>query len=107
MRRFINVLSLRCVQRISILATALSLGLISATSQEDDSRNNTNKLATSVDLQARFSDSGLQQRHQGARGTCSIFTMVGAMEFAIARSQGHGANLSVDFLNWAANQHRS
>jgi hypothetical protein len=32
--------------------------------------------------------------------------MVEALEFAIARSQGHGEELSVDFLNWAANQHR-
>lgn len=33
--------------------------------------------------------------------------MVGALEFAIARSQGHGEAFSVDFLNWAANQHRA
>jgi C1A family cysteine protease len=102
-----NVLSLRSIQRTCALAAALALGLISATSQEETSVNNTNKLPASVDLQTRFADFGLKQRQQGARGTCSVFTMVGALEFAVARSQGHGETLSVDFLNWAANQHRS
>jgi hypothetical protein len=102
-----NVLSLRVIQRTCILVAALALGLISAASQEETSVNNTNKLPASVDLQTRFTDFGLKQRQQGARGTCSVFTMVGALEFAVARSQGHGELLSVDFLNWAANQHRA
>lgn len=89
-----------------LLIAALALGLPSGRSQEKVSLDSSNSLPASVDLQPRFSDLGLKERQQGARGTCSVFTMVGALEFAIGRSQGHGEALSVDFLNWAANQHR-
>jgi hypothetical protein len=33
-----------------------------------------------------------------------VFTVVGALEFAAARKQGHGERFSVEFLNWAANR---
>ncbi|HWI58958.1 MAG TPA: hypothetical protein VNZ22_17165 [Bacillota bacterium] len=33
-----------------------------------------------------------------------MFTMAGALEFAVARHEGRGTRLSVEFLNWAANQ---
>lgn len=33
-----------------------------------------------------------------------MFTVVGALEYALARRQGTGPRLSVEFLNWAANQ---
>lgn len=85
---------------------AFWLAVVSAKSQEKASLNSSNQLPASIDLLPTFSKFGLKQRQQGGRGTCSVFTMVGALEFAIARSQGHGESLSVDFLNWAANQHR-
>ncbi len=41
---------------------------------------------------------------QGERGTCSVFTTNSALEFAISRRTGKGVRLSVEYLNWAANQ---
>ena len=59
---------------------------------------------TTVDLRPRFQQLGLETRPQGVRNTCSVFTMVGAIEFATAAKQGKGAPLSVEFLNWAAHR---
>jgi hypothetical protein len=64
----------------------------------------TTDLPASVDLRPGFADMGLQVRPQGARGTCSVFTMVGALEYAWAQHAGEGVPLSVEFLNWASNQ---
>ncbi len=61
-------------------------------------------LPGSVDLRPQFDSWGLSRRQQGSRPTCSAFTVNGALEFALARRQGHGTRLSVEFLNWAANQ---
>ena len=55
----------------------------------------------SVDLRPAFQKLGLAPRRQGARGTCSVFTITGALEYAIAVKQGSGTRLSVEFLNWA------
>jgi Papain family cysteine protease len=101
-----NVRALCLIQHAALVANMLLLGLVSANSQEP-SRNNEKELPAVVDLRTTFSELGLKQRQQGARGTCSVFTIVGGLEFAIARSQGRGETLSVDFLNWAANQHRA
>jgi hypothetical protein len=46
---------------------------------------------------------GLTPRRQGARPTCSAFTLTTALEFAAAAKQGRGPRLSVEFLNWASN----
>jgi C1A family cysteine protease len=94
----------RC--RTAILAIALSLGLHSTASADESAPVKSNAVASSVDLRPEFTQLGLRQRQQGARGTCSVFTMVGALEFAAAHARGHGETLSIDFLNWAANQHR-
>lgn len=60
--------------------------------------------ASSVDLRPIFSNWGLTVRGQGARGTCSVFTVTEALEYAFA-VQHHGATrFSVEFLNWASNQ---
>ena len=59
--------------------------------------------AVAVDLRPRFLALGLAPRAQGARPTCSIFTTVGAFEFAVANNLGHGERLSVEYSNWAAN----
>jgi hypothetical protein len=61
-------------------------------------------LAQSVDLRPAFGKWGLPLRQQGARGTCSVFTMTGAIEYALAEQRGTGTVLSVEFLNWAAHQ---
>jgi hypothetical protein len=61
-------------------------------------------LPRSTDLRPTMQQWGLIPRVQGKRGTCSVFTMVGALEFAAARKQGQVSRLSVEFLNWASNK---
>jgi C1A family cysteine protease len=58
----------------------------------------------SVDLRPSFEQWKLDARVQGGRGTCSVFTMTTAIEYAVAAKQQHATRLSVEFLNWAANQ---
>jgi hypothetical protein len=60
------------------------------------------KAAPPVDLRPRFQQWGLGTRRQGDRPTCSVFTVVGALEYAVASRQRQGTRLSVEFLNWAA-----
>ncbi len=57
-----------------------------------------------VDLRPQFERFGLAERRQLSRPTCSAFTVTGPLEFAVASRQGHSPRLSVEFLNWAANQ---
>lgn len=55
------------------------------------------------DLTPRFTELGLVPRAQGGRGTCSVFAVTQALEFALARPGRPAARLSPEFLNWAAN----
>lgn len=57
-----------------------------------------------IDLRPLLEKWGLERRRQGARGTCSVFTVVGALEYALAQTQGVGTRLSVEFLNWAGHR---
>lgn len=59
---------------------------------------------TDVDLRPLFKELGLSTRAQGSRGTCSVFTVTRAIEFALGRQQRRDARLSVEFLNWASNR---
>jgi len=61
-------------------------------------------MPSSTDLRPQLKRYGLTRSLQRARPTCSVFTVVGALEFAIAKRQGHTPRLSVEFLNRAANQ---
>ena len=47
---------------------------------------------------------GAESVRQGDRGTCSVFTTTSALEFAFSRYMGKSVRLSVEYLNWAANQ---
>lgn len=58
----------------------------------------------SADLRPLFAKYDLPNRRQGSRGTCSVFAVTGALEFALAVKQGHGTRLSVEFLNWASHK---
>ncbi|MBN2218584.1 MAG: C1 family peptidase [Pirellulales bacterium] len=59
----------------------------------------------SVDLRPFLEGKGLKTRVQGSRNTCSVFTLAGALEYALAKKNGKcDAPLSVEFLNWASNQ---
>ncbi len=59
-------------------------------------------LPASVDLRPQFEKLGLSPRQQGRRGTCSVFTVTGALEYALAKRRG--VRLSVEFLNWAGHK---
>lgn len=60
---------------------------------------------TEIDLGPAFTQMGLTTRSQGSRGTCSVFTVTRAIEYALAKKQLRGSSrLSVEFLNWASNQ---
>ena len=61
-------------------------------------------LPASVDLRPLFDQWNLTRSLQKSRPTCSVFTVAGALEFAVAKRQGHAPRLSVEFLNWAANK---
>ncbi|MBN2578487.1 MAG: DUF2961 domain-containing protein, partial [Pirellulales bacterium] len=79
----------------------LFAGLAAAQPVADES-----SIKYSVDLRPIFQKWNLPTRSQGERSTCSVFTMAGAMEYALAQKQHYGTRLSVEFLNWAANQCR-
>ncbi|HNQ21904.1 MAG TPA: DUF2961 domain-containing protein [Phycisphaerae bacterium] len=57
-----------------------------------------------VDLRPVFANWGLDVRSQGARNTCSVFVVADALEYAVATQRRSAVELSVEFLNWAANQ---
>ena len=63
------------------------------------------RLPKTVDLRARFAAYGLEPRSQGSRGTCSVFAMIGVLEFESAQSRPERQpRLSVEYLNWASHQ---
>ncbi|MBN2452623.1 MAG: DUF2961 domain-containing protein [Lentisphaeria bacterium] len=64
------------------------------------------ELPAEIDLRPAFAQWGLPGRRQEKRPTCSVFTVMGALEFAVARRQRRGVRLSVEYLNWAASQAR-
>lgn len=60
--------------------------------------------AGDVDLRPEFEKLELTTRSQGSRGTCSVFTVTRAIEFALGRHNRLESRLSVEFLNWASNR---
>ena len=58
----------------------------------------------SIDLRPAFARWDLTPRQQGARGTCSVFAVTAAIEYAAAARRRQGERLSVEFLNWAAHR---
>ena len=73
------------------------------TARHDYGRAGQSTMPQSVDLRPLLDGWRLGPRRQGSRGVCSVFAMTGALEFAVAKKQGKGTRLSVEFLNWAAN----
>jgi hypothetical protein len=61
-------------------------------------------LPPSVDLRPAFKEWGVSLRLQGGRGTCSVFTLTGAIEYALASRAKRSTPRSVEFLNWASNE---
>lgn len=75
-----------------------------ATSGDAPAVKSPTTLPSSVDLRPAFAELGLKPRSQGKRPTCSVFTTAGAMEFAVSKHYGKPCPLSVEYLNWTANQ---
>lgn len=61
-------------------------------------------LPDEVDLRPQFEALGIAAKSQGGRGTCSVFALVGALEFELARATGTYEPLSEEFLNWASHK---
>ena len=55
-----------------------------------------------VDLRPFYTKNGLYLKDQGRRASCSVFAIVSALEYEIARRRGHAEPLSEEFLVWAA-----
>jgi hypothetical protein len=88
-----------------ILCCLATLVLIGATATfPSRAAENAAKEKTVVDLRPAFQRWGLEPRSQGGRGTCSVFALNAVIEYAVASKQQQATRLSVEFLNWAANQ---
>ncbi|MBI4878697.1 MAG: SUMF1/EgtB/PvdO family nonheme iron enzyme [Planctomycetes bacterium] len=85
------------------LRTLAALVLGAAVLREGDLPAGKGEAPASVDLRPQLEGWGLVPRSQGARGTCSVFATVGALELAVSRHYGRGTALSVEYLNWASN----
>ncbi len=81
------------------IALKLSCVLFGALMLSCDTAN-----AQSKTLRPLFEEYGISVKDQGVRGTCSIFTLVGLIEFERAHILGETTPLSVEYLNWAANR---
>ncbi len=59
-----------------------------------------------ADLRPAFERFGLAPKNQSPRGCCSLFALVGALEYewACARQQAPAVRLSEEYLNWASHQ---
>jgi hypothetical protein len=64
------------------------------------------ELPSTADLRPVMKVWDLGPRSQGGRPTCSVFTFTGGLEFALGKARDKGVRLSVDYVNWAANQER-
>lgn len=86
------------------LLCALLASLFLPTAHGGEAEVASTNLVSAVDLRPTFQKWGLPLRSQGNRGTCSVFALNGALEYALASRQQTGTVLSVEFLNWASNQ---
>jgi len=90
------VQSYKVLLRVFGVAAAMFIGARSTPAQATP-------LPKKVDLRAQFNQWGLPIKPQGRRDTCAVFTLTGALEYALARGTGEtGLRLSEEYLNWAA-----
>lgn len=61
-------------------------------------------LPSLADLRPDYASLGLKPKNQNPRGCCSLFAMVGVLEFELAKSTGQPVSLSEEFMNWASHQ---
>lgn len=67
----------------------------------DEPASSTMELLPEVDLRTVFASHSLYLKNQGARPSCSIFAVVGVLEYEYARRFGATEQLSEEFLIWA------
>ena len=89
---------------LAMLCLGLLAGLVSADETPSTSAAAPERPPAKVDLRPKLVEWGISPRQQGNRPTCSVFAFTGALEFAAASQRQRGEQLSVEFLNWAANQ---
>jgi C1A family cysteine protease len=82
---------------VAVISLSLATSLAQGAFADSD-------LPSSIDLRPKFEHWNLTNRLQGKRGTCSVFAIAGAVEFAAAHTRGEGQRFSVEFLNWSGNQ---
>lgn len=88
-----------------VLLAAATLNAASAAAVSFPNVDTSDDLSVhAVDLRPIFKNWGFSVRPQGARGTCSVFVVTDALEYAVATQRRTGTRLSVEFLNWASNQ---
>lgn len=91
---------------VAALSLVLFCGRVVADEKAPKADASPQPLPAKIDLRPRFEQWGLEPRQQGKRSTCSVLTFTGALEFAVANQRQQGERLSVEYLNWAANQTR-
>lgn len=91
------------ISRLTLVVTIL-LAAETYAQSPDGPEADKSTTATTVDLRGELERMKLPPRAQGDRNTCSVFAIVGAMEYALAVSDGHGGRLSIEYLNWASNR---
>jgi hypothetical protein len=81
-----------------------SIGAVFCWADESSPNAGSSDMPKAVDLRPNFRYWGLSVRNQGLRETCSIHVVAGAIEYALATERQVAVPLSIEFLNWAANQ---
>ncbi|MBN1125191.1 MAG: DUF2961 domain-containing protein [Sedimentisphaerales bacterium] len=87
-----------------VLPICMILGQCAFSAAPFDISQQNGSTAFNINLRQTLETWELKPRLQGGRGTCSVFTVAGALEYALAHKTGQGTPLSVEFLNWASNQ---
>jgi len=59
------------------------------------------EIRRTVDLRPVYRQYGIAFKNQGRRPSCSVFALLGALEYEYARAFGHAEPLSEEFLIWA------
>ncbi len=85
----------------SLVLTAASMAAADPSPTKSQGQSS---LSGRADLRPMFHQWKLDPRAQGGRGTCSVFVVTQAIEYAMADRKGTGTRLSPEFLNWASNQ---
>ncbi len=99
-----TTLSRRCAAHTMLLLTTPLISGWACIAATPPSEVGADVSLKTVDLRPIFARWGLTVRSQGNRGTCSVFAVTDAIEYAVTARRGAAMRFSPEFLNWAANQ---